>query len=137
MVALEILGCRVSVHDVIAEVTGKSADYASHVYSRLLREGRIPSCDVCRLPPRLSRPNSTCHRNGRGGGRGERDTPVATVAEMVEIIWQLPGSAEFRRNCAKLTVRYLGGDERAFITPCIKIAPQNSGTWKTIEIPKS
>ena len=30
---------------------------------------------------------------------------------MVEIVWQLPGTAEFRRNCAKLTVRYLGGDE--------------------------
>ena len=30
---------------------------------------------------------------------------------MVEIIWQLPGTAEFRHNCAKFTVRYLGGDE--------------------------
>ena len=30
---------------------------------------------------------------------------------MVEIIWQLQGTAEFRRNCAKLTVRFLGGDE--------------------------
>ena len=30
---------------------------------------------------------------------------------MVEIIWQLPGTAEFRRNCAQTVVRYLGGDE--------------------------
>ena len=30
---------------------------------------------------------------------------------MVEIVWQLPGTADFRRNCAQLTVRYLGGDE--------------------------
>ena len=45
------------------------------------------------------------------GGRGDRDTPVATAAEMVDIIWELPGTAEFRRNCAKLTVRFLGGDE--------------------------
>jgi hypothetical protein len=29
---------------------------------------------------------------------------------MVEIIWQLPGTAEFRRNCAGVCVRYLGGD---------------------------
>ena len=29
---------------------------------------------------------------------------------MVEIIWQLPGSAEFRRNCAEVCVRYVGGD---------------------------
>jgi hypothetical protein len=29
---------------------------------------------------------------------------------MVEIIWQLPGTAEFRRNCAQVCVRYLGGD---------------------------
>ena len=46
-----------------------------------------------------------------GGVGGDYDTPVATVAEMVQTIWQLPGTAEFRRNCAKLTVRYLGGDE--------------------------
>ena len=30
---------------------------------------------------------------------------------MVEIIWALPGNAEFRRNCAQIAVRYLGGDE--------------------------
>ena len=47
----------------------------------------------------------------RGGPRGNQLTPVATAAEMVEIVWQLPGTADFRRNCAQLTVRYLGGDE--------------------------
>ena len=36
---------------------------------------------------------------------------MATAAEMVEIVWQLPGTAEFRRNCAQTVVRYLGGDE--------------------------
>jgi len=30
---------------------------------------------------------------------------------MVEIVWQLPGTADFRRNCARIIVRYLGGDE--------------------------
>ena len=36
---------------------------------------------------------------------------MATAAEMVEIVWQLPGTVEFRRNCAQTVVRYLGGDE--------------------------
>ena len=29
---------------------------------------------------------------------------------MVEIVWQLPGTAEFRKNCARTVVRFLGGD---------------------------
>ena len=41
----------------------------------------------------------------------DQETPVATAAQMVEIVWQLPGTAEFRRNCAQTVVRYLGGDE--------------------------
>ena len=36
---------------------------------------------------------------------------MATAAEMVEISWALPGNADFRRNCARVAVRYLGGDE--------------------------
>ena len=37
-------------------------------------------------------------------------SPVATAAEIIEIIWQLPGPCEFRRNCARVCVRYMGGD---------------------------
>ena len=37
---------------------------------------------------------------------------MATAAEMVEIVWQLPGTAEFRRNCAQTIFRALGGDEK-------------------------
>ena len=48
---------------------------------------------------------------GKGFSSALQLTPVATAAEMVEIVWQLPGTADFRRNCAQLTVRYLGGDE--------------------------
>jgi len=55
--------------------------------------------------------NSTRQRMGRGGARDDQDTPVASVAEMVEIIWQLPGTSTFRSNSAKMLVRYLGGDE--------------------------
>ena len=47
----------------------------------------------------------------RGGARQERVTPVATAAQMVEIIWALPGNPEFRQNCARVAARYLGGDE--------------------------
>ena len=42
---------------------------------------------------------------------GHEQTPVATVHEMIEIIWQLPGTADFRKQCADLVVRYLGGDQ--------------------------
>ena len=49
----------------------------------------------------------------RSGGfsRAAQETPVATAVEMVEIVWQLPGTAEFRKNCARTVVRCLGGDE--------------------------
>ena len=47
----------------------------------------------------------------RRQNRSEYATPIATAAEIVEVIWQLPGAADFRKNCAKVCVRYLGGDE--------------------------
>jgi hypothetical protein len=53
-------------------------------------------------------------QKGTSGLRQNRsgyNTPIATAAEITEIIWQLPGASEFRKNCAKVCVRYLGGDE--------------------------
>ena len=91
---------KVSVLDVIADVTGKNAHYASNVYRDLVREERAPDCEKRSLPP----------RSGSFTGVAQ-PTPVATAAEMVQIVWQLPGTAEFRRNCARTVVRYLGGDE--------------------------
>ncbi len=38
-------------------------------------------------------------------------TPVATAAQIVDLIWELPGTKDFRSNCAKVCVRYIGGDE--------------------------
>ena len=35
---------------------------------------------------------------------------VATAQEIVQILWALPGTNEFRKNCADVVVRYLGGD---------------------------
>jgi len=101
---------RVSVVDVIAHVTGKSFDYSAQVYRRLLAEERVPECATLPLAPRVDSAPSTGQRTRRGGARGNAPTPVATAAQMVEILWQLPGTAEFRRNCARTCVRYLGGD---------------------------
>jgi hypothetical protein len=35
---------------------------------------------------------------------------VANAREIVQLIWALPGDSAFRRNCADVCVRYLGGD---------------------------
>ena len=45
-------------------------------------------------------------------GRGQRDTPVADLPTIIEIIFLLPGktAARVRSEAAKLLVRYVGGD---------------------------
>lgn len=47
-------------------------------------------------------------------GRGQRNTPVADLPTVIEIIFLLPGraAARVRSEAAKLFVRYLGGDLR-------------------------
>ena len=100
-----------SVVDVIAGVRSVTHNYAAQLYQRLLREERVPHCEVRPLPPRQVTAGGSPQRIHRGGARVAQETPVATAAEMVEIVWQLPGTAEFRRNCAQTVVRYLGGDE--------------------------
>jgi hypothetical protein len=104
---------KVSVIDVIAHVTGKGTHSAAATYRRLLREERVPQCSMTPLPPRafsIDGQFGARETRRRGGARFDAQTPVATEEEIVEIIWQLPGTAEFRRNCAKICVRYLGGD---------------------------
>jgi hypothetical protein len=91
---------KVSVVDVIAEIKHCSAKYASDAYKRLLAEERVPECETRLLmSAKIGRQN-----------RSHYATPIATAAEITEIIWQLPGASEFRKNCAKVCVRYLGGD---------------------------
>jgi hypothetical protein len=106
---------KVSVIDVIADITGKTHHHASNVYNRLREEQRISECEVRPLPPRshlgvASKLGCTQRRSGGFSGASQ-ETPVANAAEMISIVWQLPGTAEFRRNCAQTVVRYLGGDE--------------------------
>ena len=50
--------------------------------------------------------------NYRFPGRGQRDTPIADVRGIVEIVMLLPGrhAARVRRQAAELLCRYLGGD---------------------------
>ena len=92
---------KVSVVDVIAEIKHCSAKYASEAYKRLLAEERVPECETrLMMSAKIGRQN-----------RSEYATPIASAAEIIEVIWQLPGAADFRKNCAKVCVRYLGGDE--------------------------
>ena len=51
-------------------------------------------------------------RDFRFPGRGQRDTPVANVRGIVEVIMLLPGhtAAGVRRLASELLCRYLGGD---------------------------
>ena len=103
---------KVSVIDVIADVRSVSHNYAAQLYQRLVSEERVPDCEKRPLPPRhVTAECSNAQRRSGGFSCTAQLTPVATAAEMVEIVWQLPGTAEFRRNCAQTVVRYLGGDE--------------------------
>jgi hypothetical protein len=92
---------KVSVIDVISQIKKCTNKYASDVYKRLTAEERVPQCETRIL---------TSAKIGRQN-RSEYATPIASAAEIIEVIWQLPGAADFRKNCAKVCVRYLGGDE--------------------------
>jgi hypothetical protein len=95
----------VSVIDVILQIKRCTSEYAAQVYQRLLSEERVATCEVRNIAQRTSE-GSTARCT-----RPTTSTPIATAAEIIEVIWQLPGAADFRKNCAKVCVRYLGGDE--------------------------
>ena len=82
-----------SVIDVTKAITGKDHKGASAV--------------VLNLSEELSQKIRHLRINGKG-----RETPVADIPTLVEIIWELPGKAakKFRRTSAKYIVRILGGD---------------------------
>jgi hypothetical protein len=95
---------KVAVVDVIAQIKNCTQHYAAKAYRRLLEEERVPECEVRSIAHIAS------ERSGTKCPRPTTSTPIATAAEITEIIWQLPGASEFRKNCAKVCVRYLGGD---------------------------
>ena len=82
-----------SVLDIVNAVSQPGKNNASIYYSR--------------LDPELTSKCLKLRINGKG-----RETPVADLPTLVEIIWELPGKAakKFRRTSAKYIVRILGGD---------------------------
>ena len=96
---------RGSVFDVIMKVKGCDSNYTDQTFRRLLAEGLIPECEE--VPQNLIHANCM---NQTVHGEVRRPVLVATAQEMVEILFALPGNAEFRKNSAQLVVRYLGGD---------------------------
>ena len=85
-----------SVYDVIHLVCNKPGNYANQVLAR-----------VEKTYPELTRKWCKLRINGKG-----RETPVASVATLVEITWLCPGKAamQFRRKGAETVCRVLGGD---------------------------
>jgi hypothetical protein len=96
---------KASVVDVIAQIKKCKSNYAAQVYQRLLEEERVPQCEVRSIT------HTASERSTAKCSRPTTSTPIATAAEITEIIWQMPGASEYRKNCAKVCVRYLGGDE--------------------------
>jgi hypothetical protein len=88
---------RVAVYDVLQAVTGCSSQNCSVVYQRL-SQGYPDVLTKC------------CHF--KFSGQGQRETPVAGLRTIVEIIMVLPGraAARVRKAAADVMVRYLGGD---------------------------
>ena len=74
---------KVSVVDVIADVRSVTHNYAAQLYQRLLKEERVPHCEVRPLPPRhVAAPCSDMQRQSGGFfARAAQPTPVATVTE--------------------------------------------------------
>ena len=90
----------VSVYAVIVAIKGCSATVAGNTYRRLLDEERVPEFAKVWL-----------HEGDvtiRGGNR--LATPVTDARGIVQLICGLPGKSDFRRQCADVCVRYIGGD---------------------------
>lgn len=97
---------RISVYDVIAATKKCDVHDAGKYFRRMLLTGIVPTCEE--VPPQNLIHADGANRNSHGGAR--KFVVVATAHEMVQILWALPGTNEFRKNCADVVVRYLGGD---------------------------
>ncbi len=87
---------RISLIDVVQAITGQAKNNAGKTFERIKENY-----------PEVSPEDSPKWRNYRFPGRGQRDTPVADVRGMVELIMLLPGAqaARVRRRAAELLVR--------------------------------
>ncbi len=87
--------------DVISAVTNKSAQYAAKQLRNVI--DKYP--DVCQ---NMTHVKFTDAR----GRKGQKETPVACVKGIVEVLMLIPGSyaARVRKQAALLLCRWLGGD---------------------------
>jgi len=87
----------ISVIDVTMAITGKNARMASDDVRAISNAHPEVSAKI---------------RHFKFPGRGQRETPIANLVTMVEVLMLLPGStaAAVRVEASKLLVRYLGGD---------------------------
>ena len=88
---------RISAIDIAIVLTGKSHHDAAQDFRRIVEQ--YPEV-------------GTNFSHFRFKGRGQRDTPIATIRGAVELVFLLPGrqAARVRRQAADLLVRWLGGD---------------------------
>ena len=103
---------KVSVVDVIVQVKDCSAKYSSTAYKRLLAEERVPDCEIRSLM------SSKCGRQNRS----HYPTPIASAAEITQIIWQLPGANEFRKKKCQCVCQVL---RRGYVT-CGREQPEQA-----------
>lgn len=111
---------KISVIDLIVEMTGKDANYSAQILRRIC--GQYP--EVGTKCPNLQYPdvsqnkgnidvevNAKC-TNFQFPGAGQRPTPVADAETAVHIMMLLPGKrgADFRAEVAKLVLAYLNAD---------------------------
>ena len=89
--------CKTSLIDTVAIMSGLDANQAGLALRSI--QQRYPEVQY-----KIS--------NYKFPGRGQRDTPVADLATVYEILMVLPGrnAARTRSQAARLMVRYLGGD---------------------------
>ncbi len=102
---------RVAVHDVIAMVKTCDQNYAGQVYMRLLTAGKVPEC--AEVGQDLVHALGSCSGGAQASsqwGGDRKPVRVATASEMVQILTQLPGSHEFKKNCGEVIVKFLGGE---------------------------
>ena len=88
---------RVSVYDVLSAITGLPTNGCSTIWSRLQDSFPDVATGCC---------------NFKFPGQGQRPTPTADARQITAIIMLLPGTAAaaFRRKCADIMVRFMGGD---------------------------
>jgi hypothetical protein len=104
-------GKLMSLIDVIMIITGQNTNVAGGTLrdinnTYLAVQGGSLNCSELKIPsPKI--------RYYQFPGQGQRETPVAEIDVVIEIIFLLPGAAaaKVRQQAAPLFVRYIGGDE--------------------------